>query len=70
LTRFPRTAFYRFHLLGVLVAAAVVVPPWSWPRWTRLIIALPLAAFDVYYFGWDSSPSIIPFIPTLSSEFF
>jgi hypothetical protein len=71
---FPQSGFLVGILLsivgGLVVVAAVVVPPWLWPWWTRLIIALPLAAFDIYYFGWGNSPSIIPIIPTLRSEFF
>ncbi len=55
---------------GLVVVAALVAPPWLWPWWIRLIIALPLAVFNVYYFGWGNSPSIIPFVPTLRSEFF
>ena len=55
---------------GLLVVAAIVAPPWLWPWWARLVIALPLAAFHIYYFGWGNSPSVIPFIPVLRSEFF
>lgn len=55
---------------GLFIVAAFVIPPWLWPWWARLIIALPLAALDIYYFGWGNAPSGIPFIPTLGNEFF
>ncbi|HWH25674.1 MAG TPA: hypothetical protein VNT53_03410 [Pseudolysinimonas sp.] len=54
---------------GLLVVAAFVVPPWLWPWWARLIIALPFAAFHIYYFGWGNSPAPT-FIPTLRNGFF
>jgi hypothetical protein len=35
-----------------------------------VIIAVPLAALDMYYYGWGNAPSVIPFIHPLYSSFY
>jgi hypothetical protein len=57
-------------ICGLAIVAAVVAPPWLWPWWIRVIIAIPLAALDMYYYGWGNAPSIIPFIHPLYSTFY
>jgi len=44
--------------------AAVIAPPWVKPLWLRVIVAVLIVPIDLYFFGWGSSPSPVPFLPT------
>ena len=50
-----------------LVFAAVAVPHWVRPWGVRWVIAILLALFDAYIFGWGNSPPLLPLLPTIGN---